>query len=139
MAACIVSCLAPATVLADANPNNHGHHYHYGWAKHHSPTPTPTSHPSGGGTGVTSYIAGVPAAVPPQAPVTGIPPTLPELQPPGTITTTASLIPSVPDAWLVAILLGTVLAANVALGVWAAGRGGHFALRRVLAPVGITL
>jgi len=41
------------------------------------------------------------------------------------------------NAWLVAILLATLVAANITLAVLAASRGGHFALRRALAPAGI--
>jgi hypothetical protein len=143
MAACVVACLTPTTALAAANPSNHGHHYHFGWANHHqlpapAPAPAPKPGPSVGGQtfGVGNQIAGAPAAAAPEAPVAAIP--LPTVLPPGaTVNTSSELIPAVPNAWLVAILLGTLLAANVALGVWLAGRGGHYALRRGLAPVGV--
>jgi hypothetical protein len=143
MAACVVACLAPSTVLAAANPNNHGHHYHYGWVNHHSPPPTPKPapppHPGGGGTtGVTNDFAGVPAAAVPQAPSV-IPPTLPVFQPPSSITTTVAPLALAQNVWLVAILLAAAVAVNVVFAVWAAGRGGHVALRRALAPVGIRL
>jgi len=145
MAACVVTCLAPATVLAAANPSNHGHHYHYGWANHHSlppaPAPAPTPNPFGGGwtgatTSLTNEVAGVSVAAAPQAPGV-IPPALPVLQPPGSITTSAVQLQPLQNVWLVAILLAAALAAGVTLAVWVAGRGAHLAMRRTLAPVGI--
>ena len=147
MAACVAACLAPTTALADANPNNHGNHFHYGWVNHHSPpppapnptpNPAPNPGPPGGNTdGVSSDVAGPPAALS-QAPA-GVAPDLPVVQPPAVITTTVVAIPSVPDAWLVAILLGSALAAGVAAAVWLTGRGGHVALRRALAPMGVRI
>jgi hypothetical protein len=139
LAAVFVAALAPSVALADANPNNQGHHYHYGWVHHHSPPPAPAPGPSGGGktTGPkNTIVAVVPAALPPQAP-TVLTPVAPVLAPPRDIVTTAQPIAMGRDLWLVAIILAAVVAATITLAVLAVGRGGHYAIRRTLAPVGI--
>jgi hypothetical protein len=143
LAAVFVAALAPRVALADAYPNNHGHHYHHGWVHHHSPPsrthPAPAPGPSGGGktTGPKNTIVAVmPAALTPQAP-TVIPPETPVLAPAGRIVTTAEPVDVGRDLWLVAIILATVLAGAVTLGVLTVGRGGHYAIRRTLAPIGI--
>ena len=137
LAALFAVVLMPTSALADANPNNHGHHYHLGWVNHHSP-PAPAPQP-GGGPGTTgpknSIVGVVRAAVNPQAP-TGTSET-PVIAPPAGMVASAQPVPAVRNLWLVAILLATVLAANVTLAVLAAGRGGHYAIGRTLAPVRI--
>jgi len=143
VAAVFAIALTPSSVLADANPNNHGHHYHYGWANHHSPPPAPAP-PPGGGPGTSgphnSIVAAVPVALTGQAPTdlapAAVPPETPVLAPPDLVPTAQPVLAR-SNAWLVAILLATLVAANVTLLVLAASRGGHFALRRALAPVGI--
>jgi hypothetical protein len=141
LAAVFAIVLTPSAVLADANPSNHGHHYHYGWVNHHSPPPTPAPTPLPGGgtttTGPKSSIVAVvvPANVAPQAPAV-VPPEAPALGPTAVVTT-AQPLPDARNAWLVAILLATFVAANVTLAVLALGRGGHLALTRTLAPVAI--
>jgi len=144
-AAVFAIVLTPATVLADANPNNHGHHYHFGWVNHHSPpTPTPAPQP-GGGPSTTgphnSIVAALPAALTGQAPAAQapavVPPEAPVVAPLPDVVPTAQPVLAGRDAWLLAILLATLVAANVTLLVLAASRGGHYALRRTLAPVGI--
>lgn len=154
MAAVAFVSIAPATVLAEANPNNQGNHYHYGWYKHknppQTPAPVPVPTPSSGGThgvpgglpsgvpsGVTGNLNAVPPAAAPLAPVE-LPPTSLIQQPSGTIVTAAEPLPSLQNVWLVAILLASVTAAAVTIAVLAAGRSSHFALRRVLAVVSIT-
>jgi len=145
LAAVFAIVLTPATVLADANPNNHGHHYHFGWANHHSPPPpTPAPQP-GGGPSTTgphnSIVAALPAALTGQAPAAQapavVPPEAPVVAPLPDVVPTAQPVLAGRDAWLLAILLATLVAANVTLLVLAASRGGHYALRRTLAPVGI--
>jgi hypothetical protein len=131
--------LTPTSALADANPNNHGHHYHLGWVNHHSPpAPAPAPKP-GGGPATTgpknSIVAVVQAAGKPQA--STLNPETPFVAPPAGLVTTAQPAPAVRNLWLVAILLATVLAANVTLAVMAASRGGHYAIVRTFAPVGI--
>ncbi len=140
-AAVFAIVLTPASVLADANPSNHGHHYHFGWVNHHSPPPAPAPAPQpGGGPSTTgnhnSIVAVVPAALAGQAPAV-IPPETPVLAPPPDMIVAGQSALAGRNAWLVAILLATLVAVNVTLAVLAASRGGHFALRRTLAPVGI--
>jgi len=146
LAAVFAIVMTPATVLADANPNNHGHHYHYGWVNHHSPPapPAPVPQPGGGpstGGPHNSIVAAVPAALSGQAPAGQAPavgpPEAPVVAPLPDVVPTAQPVLAGPNAWLVAILLATLVAANVTLLVLAASRGGHYALRRTLAPVGI--
>jgi len=77
---------------------------------------------------VTADVATqAPAVVPPETPVLG----------PTAVVTAAQPLPDVPNAWLVAILLAMFVAADVTLAVLALGRGGHLALTRTLAPVGL--
>ena len=146
LAAVFAIVLTPASVLAEANPNNHGHHYHYGWVNHHSPPPAPTPAPQpGGGPSTTgphnTIVAAVPAVLTGQAPAeqapAAVPPETPVLAPLPDLVPTAQPVLAGRNAWLVAILLATLVAANVTLLVLAASRGGHYALRRTLAPVGI--
>jgi hypothetical protein len=148
LAAVFAIVLTPASVLADANPNNHGHHYHYGWVNHHSPLPAPAPAPApqpGGGSSTSgphnSFVAVVPADLAGQAPAgqapAVVPPEAPVVAPLPDVVPTAQPVLAGPNAWLVAILLATLVAANVTLLVLAASRGGHYALRRTLAPVGI--
>jgi len=143
LAAVFAIVLTPTSVLAYANANNHGHHYHFGWVNHHSPPPGPAPAPPpkpGVGPSTTglhnSIVAVVPAALAGQAPAV-VPPETPVLAPPLDMTATAQPVLAGRNAWLVAILLATLVAANVTLAVLAASRAGHFALRRTLAPVGI--
>lgn len=149
VAAVFAIVLTPSAVLADANPSNHGHHYHFGWVHHHSPPPAPQPLPQPGGgtttTGPTNSIVAVvvpanvaPANVAPQAlqAPTVVPPETPVLGPPDVVTTAQPIL-AARNLWLVAILLATVVAVNVTLAVLAAGRGGHLAIKRALAPVGI--
>ena len=153
MAALVLACLAPAAVLADANPNNNGNHYHYGWLKHKTPPPPPAPvpvpvpvPPTGGGTHQTPHgapgagpsnltVAAPPAAQ--QPPVDAPAGSLIE-QPSGSIITTAQPLPSPQNVWLVAILTAFAAAAAVTSAVWATGRSGHFGLSRALAAVAIT-
>lgn len=140
-AAVFAVVLAPSSVLAEANPNNHGHHYHYGWVHHHSPPPVPAPAPQlGGGPGTTgahnSIVAVAPVAIAPQAP-TVVPPETPVLAPPPDMVVTVQSVLAARNLWLVAILLATLVAVNVTLAVVAVGRGGHFAIKRSLAPLGI--
>jgi len=143
-AALFAVVLTPSSVLADANPNNHGHHYHYGWVHHHSPPPpAPTPQPGGGPAtnGLKNSIVAVapaavaPAAAAPQGPTVSAP-DLPVVAPPD-IVPAARPLPAGRDVWLVAILLAAFVAANVAAIVLLTGRGGHYAIRRALAPLGI--
>jgi hypothetical protein len=144
LAAVFAIVLTPSSVLADANPSNHGHHYHFGWVNHHSPPPAPQPLPQPGGgtttTGPTNSIVAVvvPADVAAQAPQapTVVPPETPVLGP-RDVVTTAQPILAARNLWLVAILLAAVVAVNVTLAVLAVGRGGHLAIKRTLAPVGI--
>ena len=146
LAAVFAIVLTPASVLAEANPANHGHHYHFGWVNHHSPPPAPAPQ-SGGGSASTgpsttgphnSFVAVVTAAAPAGQAPTVVPPDQPVLAPPpDLVIPTAQPLLAGRNAWLVAILLATVVAANITLAVLAASRGGHFALRRALAPAGI--
>jgi hypothetical protein len=147
MAAVFVACLAPSTALAGANPNNHGHHYHYGWINHRTPpatNPGPNPVSAGGGStssgpGAKSLIAtAVPAALSPEAPSAIVPGT-PELVPSGSIVTTAEPLVPGRNLWLVTILLAAAVSASVTLAVLAIGRGGHFVIRRALAPAGSTV
>jgi len=144
LAAVFAIVLTPASVLADANPSNHGHHYHFGWVNHHSPPPAPAPQPGGAPStnGLhNSIVAAVPADLTGQTPAGQVPdvvpPGTPALAPPPDLVPAAQPLPSSSNAWLVAILLATLVAANVTLLVLASSRGGHFALRRALAPVGI--
>ena len=144
LAAVFAIVLTPASVLAEANPDNHGHHYHFGWVNHHSPLSTPAPQPGGGPstTGAhNSIVAVVTAALAGQAPgeqaPAVVPPETPVLGPPPDVVPTAQPILVGRNAWLVAILLATLVAANVTLLVLAASRGGHYALQRTLAPVGL--
>lgn len=146
LAAVFAIALAPVSALADANPSNHGHHYHYGWVHHHTPPvpPTPAPVPGGGGTGngpsnnVRGVVPGAVALQAPQAP-TVLPPETPVLQPPSSVVTTVQPLLEGQNVWLVAILLASFLAANVAAVVLLTGRAGHYAIGRALAPVGIRL
>ncbi len=138
IAAVFVACLAPSTALADANPNNNGNHYHYGWVNHHSPPSAPVGGAANGPNPNSLIATIVPPALAPQAP-TVVPPETPVLVPPGDIVTTAQPLAAGGNVWLVAILLAAVLAANVTLAVLATARGGHYAIRRSLAPVGIRI
>lgn len=151
MAALALGCLAPATVLADANPNNNGHHYHYGWFKHKTPpppapVPVPVPSTTGGGThqgthgapgaGASNLTAAAPPAAqqpPVEAPLGSL-----DQQPSGSIITAAQPLPSPQNVWLVAILTAFAAAAVVSAAVWATGRSGHFAVSRALAAVAIT-
>lgn len=146
VAAVFAIVLTPVSALADANPSNHGHHYHYGWVNHHStppaPAPAPAPHP-GGGPGTTGphnsiVVAVLPAAPAPQAP-TIVHPETPVLQPPSDVVTAVQPLLAGQNVWLVAILLASFLAANVAAVVLLTGRAGHYAIGRALAPVGIRL
>lgn len=139
LAAVFAVVLTPSVALAAPNPNNNGHHYHYGWINHHSPPPAPAPNP-GGGPGTNgpsnSIVTVVSAAVGPQAP-TVIPPDTPVLGPPAGMVATAQPVLEGRNAWLVAILLATLVAAIVTLAVLAAGRAGHYAITRTFASVGI--
>jgi hypothetical protein len=146
-AAVFVVCLAPSTALAAANPNNHGHHYHYGWINHRTPpstNPGQAPAPAGGGStssgpSTKSLIANaVPASLSVQAPSAIVPGTAALVPSGGIVTTVEPLVPG-RNLWLVAVLLAAVVAANVTLAVLAAGRGGHFVIRRALAPAGSTV
>lgn len=136
LAAVFAVVLTPSSALADANPNNHGHHYNFGWINHHSPpAPAPTPKPGGGGTvpsgPKSSIVLVLPVAIA-QAGGTVTVPETPVVAPPAGMVATTQLLPDVRNLWLVAILLATVLAANITLAVLAAGRGGHYAIRRAL-------
>lgn len=135
VAALLALALLPTAVLAE-NPTNNGHHYHYGWVHHKTPPNATTPPPTTVGTPKVKHTT-VPAAVAPSG-VTGAALPATEHLVPSTSTTTpvAALVPTpVSNPWLLVIVLASIVAANVAMGVLGLARGGNFVVRRVLDPV----
>jgi pilus assembly protein Flp/PilA len=136
--------LAPMTALAD-NPGNPGHHYgqlsnpghHYGQLKHQPapsptprltppPTPQPATHPApqGATQGVGSQVKIANTVAPTSL---GADTTSP-------VEVVTSVSPaSLPErnVWLVAIIVASVLAANIAAAVIMLGRGGYYLVSHV--------
>ena len=136
----VLLVLAPASVLAftPPAPGNPGNHYGELLHNPHMRTGQPAPGPGGGNNngggnnfqnafgGTRSGFAGDSTGGLPAFQFQATPLSLPQL--------TAGVNLG-QDAWLVVILLASLLAANVVLAVLYVSRGGHYMYRRALRPV----
>lgn len=131
--------LAPASVLAftPPDPNSPGHHFgeliHNPHLRSGQPAPGTGGGGGGSGSGVQNSFGSARSGT--AGPSTG---GLPAFQ----LHPTPLSLPQLTgganlgqDAWLVVIILASLLAANVVLAVLWVSRGGHFVYRRALRPV----
>lgn len=135
----VLLTLAPAPVLAftPPDPNSPGHHYGEYIHNRHMQSGQPAPGPGGGGGangGQTVFgngRAGTAGATTGGLPAFEFHPTslsLPQL---------TGGVNLGQDAWLVVIILASLVAANVALFVIYVSRGGHYVFRRALPPIPI--
>lgn len=132
--------LAPASVLAftPPDPNSPGNHYgeylHNPHMRSGQPAPGPGGGNNGGaGNGIQNAFGGARSGSP--GANTGGLPAFQFQAPPVSLPQLTGGANLGQDAWLVVVILASVIAANVALGVVYVARGGNYVYRRALRPV----
>jgi hypothetical protein len=132
--------LAPATVLAftPPDPNSPGHHYgeyiHNPHMTSGQPAPGPGGGSNGGGGNGSQNAFGSARSGSAGANTGGLPAFQFQASPLSLPQLTAGVNLG-QDAWLVVVILASLLAANVVLAVLYVARGGNYIYRRALRPV----